>query len=45
MKPTELGFGPFRAYLGSKTVEKVVKNRAVDIPRTKTTEAVLRLNT
>ena len=42
---SSLGVGPFRAYLGSKTVEKTTKSSNTEIPTTVPAQAALRLET
>jgi len=45
MEVRELTLGPFRSYIGSKVVEKVVKSPVGDIPKTRTNDAARRLAT
>ena len=42
---SSLGVGPFRAYLGSKTVEKTTKSSHTEVPTTVPAQAALRLET
>jgi len=41
----DLTLGPFRSYIGSKVIEKVVKSPIGDIPKTRTNDAARRLAT